>query len=299
MRKIFSVVLILFVATFSASALFNIPYVGGKYLAEGGANITEVDDPFAVVYNPSGITAINGFALSGSYSEPFGVPGMNLININAAGNIFNILQLGISYIGKGVDLAATSGLREQIISASVAKKFDLSLFILDYISVGASGKMLSLSLGGYEFDSSVNTSINSFNADVGVTISVFDNEAKFAIVGYNLIPLGFVFFSDSTNSTFTYSSLKFGVSTYLVKPYMRLFAAYDLGLNSYSTSSFSVGTEISYADTIFTRIGLLDNKITLGMGLKGPGFEINFGVQNRDNLGWYYQADVTLSFNLF
>lgn len=299
MKKVFGVILVLVAAVFNASALFNVPYVGGKYVAEGIANITDVSDPFAIVYNPAGLVAINGLALSGSYSEPFGTPGMNQINVNIAGNLLNILQLGFSYTEKGSDLNATSGLRERIISASIAKQFDLNLFILDYIDLGITGKMLNLALSGYELDTSVNTSLSGFSADVGLNLSFSEESFKFAVVGYNLIPSRFMFFSDSTNATLTYSSLKFGLSTYLVKPYMKVFASYDLGLNSYSSSSFSVGTEISYADTIFTRIGLLDNKITMGLGLKGPNFEINFGVQNRDNLGWYYQADLTLSLDLF
>jgi hypothetical protein len=294
MRKFFVFCLLLIVFSYSASAIFDVPYVGGKYVSLGMANVSEVNDVYAIVYNPSGLSGLKGISASISYSEPFGVFGMNLINANVGANIFDILSVGASYTRSGADLSSTSGLLEEIISLGVGKGFDLSEYIgfINTVSVGINGKLLNLSLSGYELDNSVNKTISSFSLDFGTTIVMLDKSISLGIVGYNLLPASFSFFGDTANSSLAYSALKFGASFYLVKPYMKVFGAYSLGLNSASSSSLSVGTEISYADTIFTRVGLIDNKLTMGIGLKAPNFEINFGVQNRDALGWYYQVDI-------
>jgi hypothetical protein len=294
MKKFFVFCLLLIVFSYSASAIFDVPYVGGKYVSLGMANVSEVNDVYAIVYNPSGLSGLKGISASISYSEPFGVFGMNLINANVGANIFDILSVGASYTRLGADLSSTSGLLEEIISLGVGKGFDLSEYVdfINTVSVGINGKLLNLSLSGYELDNSVNKTISSFSLDFGTTIVMLDKSLSLGIVGYNLLPASFSFFGDTANSSLAYSALKFGASFYLVKPYMKVFGAYSLGLNSASSSSLSVGTEISYADTIFTRVGLIDNKLTMGIGLKAPNFEINFGVQNRDALGWYYQVDI-------
>ncbi|MCX8095895.1 MAG: hypothetical protein N3D81_00150 [Spirochaetes bacterium] len=293
MKKIiFSVLIVLLCSNFSF-ALFETPFVGGRYIALGLANVSEVTDPYAVIYNPAGLGYIGGIAISANYSEPFGVPGVNLINVNVAGNVVDIVQVGLTFSSYGADINATSGLRYLIAGVSIARAFELSdsVDFLDGISIGLSGKGLGLSLRGYELDESANTDKWNFNFDAGVNLSLFNELLKLGVVGYNLIPTKFSFLT-GTQGTEIYSALKVGTSIYLIKPYMKAFGSYSLGLNSSSPSSFSVGTEVSYADTIFTRIGLENNRITMGLGLKGPGFELNFGVQNRDNLGWYYQADV-------
>jgi len=292
MKKFFVFCLLLIVFSYSASAIFDVPYVGGKYVSLGMANVSEVNDVYAIVYNPSGLSGLKGISASISYSEPFGVFGMNLINANVGANIFDILSVGASYTRSGA--SSTSGLLEETISLGVGKGFDLSEYVdfINTVSVGINGKLLNLSLSGYELDNSVNKTISSFSLDFGTTIVMLDKSLSLGIVGYNLLPASFSFFGDTANSSLAYSALKFGASFYLVKPYMKVFGAYSLGLNNASSSSLSVGTEISYADTIFTRVGLIDNKLTMGIGLKAPNFEINFGVQNRDALGWYYQVDI-------
>ncbi len=300
MKKFFVFGLVLILSC-SASALFDIPYVGGKYVSLGMANISEVNDVYAIVYNPSGLSKLKGISASISYSEPFGVFGLNLINVNAGANILDIVGLGVSYTRSGADISSTSGLLEETISLGVGKGFDLSEYIdfVNDVRVGLSGKLLNISLKGYELDESVNKTISSFSLDFGTTIVMLDNYLSLGIVGYNLLPASFSFFGDTANASLAYSALKFGISFYLVKPYMKVFSAYSLGLNSGSSSSLSLGTQISYADTIFTRIGLIDNKLSMGLGVRAPDFEINFGVQNRDALGWYYQVDIIGFLNIF
>ncbi len=290
MRKLLGFLVVL-VFVSGASALFEPIFVGGKYVGVGGANITEVNDPYAMIYNPSGLSYIKGIAFSVSYSEPFGVPGMSLVNVNLAGNIFDIFQTGVSLSAYGVNPDVGVGLYYSTLGISFAKKFGFEVDVLDEVSVGLTGKLLRLSLSGYEIETSLNGDKVGFSMDVGASISLVEENFKIAVVGYNLVPYTFSFIG-GTNGTQIFSGLGVGASLYLVKPYMKVFSSYTLGLNSNSSSSLSVGTEISYADTIFTRIGLKDNNITMGLGLKGPGFEINFGVQNRGNLGWYYQIDV-------
>ncbi|MEN2998607.1 MAG: hypothetical protein ABDH28_06200 [Brevinematia bacterium] len=300
MKKVLSVLFVLG-TVFSANALFEPVFVGGKYVGLGGANIVEVQDPYAMVYNPAGLSYIDGISVSVSYSEPFGTPGMNLINANLAGNLVDILQLGVNVSYYGADLNSTSGLRYLVVGVGVGRSFSLSdvISFVDDLRVGLSAKGLMISLAGYELDTSVNGSKMGFSADAGVGVSLMKEFLKVGVVGYNLVPNSFSFFSDSTNVTEVYSAVKFGVSVYLVRPYMKIFGAYGMGLNSASPSSLSVGTELSYADTIFTRIGLNEGKLTMGLGIKAPNFEINFGVQNRDNLGWYYQIDLVSSVKLF
>lgn len=300
MKKVL-VVLLIFGVIFSAYGLFEPVFVGGRYVALGGANITEVSDPYSMIYNPAGLVNIKGISASISYAEPFGVPGMNLINLNLGGNMVDVVQIGVSLLSYGADINSTAGLNYRVASLGVAREFNISDFVgfIDSVSVGASGKVLMVLLRGYELDNSINGDKFGFSADVGLNVSFLGEFLKIGVVGYNLVPYRFAFFSDSTNATDIYSSINVGTSLYLIKPYMKVFASYGIGLNSYSSSSFSVGTEISYADTIFTRIGLKDNKITMGLGVKGQGFEINFGVQNRDNLGWYYQIDLIGSINIF
>lgn len=298
MKKILVIFLVLGVVC-SASALFEPVFVGGRYVALGNANITEVYDPYAVIYNPAGLSGIKGISASVSFSEPFGVPGMNLINVNVGANLFDIVWIGSSFASYGVDIGYASGLRYTVAGGSMASSFDISEVIefVDLISVGVSVKGLGMSLRGYEFDNSVNTDKWSFNVDGGINISLFE-VLKLGVAGYNLVPYKFAFLPGSPG-TEVFSALKVGVSFYLVKPYMKVFGAYSVGLNSVSPSSLSVGTEISYLDTIFTRIGLDGSKITMGLGVKAPDFEVNFGVQNRDNLGWYYQIDLVGFVDIF
>ncbi len=297
MKRIFVVFLVLGLA-FSSSGIFEPVFVGGRYVALGGANITEVGDAYSVVYNPACISYVSGISATVSYSEPFGVAGVNLVNFNLAGNVFDIFQMGVSFssYGSSVDF----GLRYTILGLGVSKGIDLSEFVgfVDTVSAGVVFKGLGISLKGYELDQSINGDKYGFNFDAGLSLVVLNELISFGVVGYNLLPYKFAFLSDSGGAD-VYSSLKIGTSLYLVKPYMKVFASYNLGLNTSSSSYFSLGTEISYADTLFTRIGLNNNRITMGLGVRGPNFEVNFGVQNRDNLGWYYQIDLLGFVNLF
>ncbi|MFN4245013.1 MAG: hypothetical protein ACK4F9_02560 [Brevinematia bacterium] len=298
MKKIFVVFLLTLWLVFSSNAIFEPVFVGGRYVALGGANVTEVSDPYSIIYNPACIVYTEDISLSVSYSEPFGVAGANLINFNLTGNVLDLIQAGFTFssYGSSVDV----GLRYMVLGFGLARGIDLSDLVsfVDMISLGVVFKGLSMSLRGHEIDETVNGDKFGFSVDAGVNFSLMEDFIKLGVVGYNLLPYKFAFLSDFGGSEI-YSSLKLGASLYLVKPYMKVFGAYNLGLNSSSTSYFSLGTEISYADTIFTRIGLDNNRITAGLGIKGPNFEINFGVQNRDNLGWYYQVDLIGFANLF
>lgn len=299
MRFILSLIFIFVLFSISYS-IFEPVSVGGRYFALGIANISDLKDAYSMIYNPAGLSYVNDLSVSASFSEPFGVPGANIINVNIGGNVFDVLSLGINVVSYGADINSTSGLRSTVLGFGLARLIELSEFIdvIDSISIGLSVKGLGLSVRGYELDNSVNTDHWGFNTDIGTILSFGDEFLNLGIVVYNIVPYKFVLYSNSKGSD-VYSAVKFGTSVNLIKPYLKAFGAYALGLNSSSQSSLSVGTEISYLDTIFTRFGVKDGKVSMGIGVRGPNFEVNFGTQSRENLGWYYQIDLVGFVDIF
>ncbi len=291
MKKFLVSFVLLFFVSISSFAVFEDTLVGGRYTALGLADVVKVKDAYGVLYNPSSLGYLEGINFSGNYAEPFGIPGLNIYNANIVVGIPNIVSIGVGYLSQGVDFSVLDGVRESSGYLSVSRSFEIGA-IVDSISVGVSGKALIAQVKGYPFDGTDRKDVTTFSADLGVSGYFLGNDLGVSLIGYNIIPAT-IYFVDANNPFTIPTYIKAGISYFLLKPYMNVFTAikYDLSISSVS---ISVGAEISYEDTIFTRLAYSEGKLSGGIGVKGPNFEVNFGTQVRGNNGWYYQIDLVI-----
>ena len=249
---------------------------GARSIAMGNAFVALSDEATAIFSNPAGLARLHQYALKGSHQNLFRLSDLfnDMIAISFPTSLF---QTGIAF--QQITLVDTYS--EQIIYLSVASTINPQNIPIRF---GTSLKYESAKVKNYENAKSP----ANFDLDLGVLVDLTKN----IFLGYsikNLLNPRFQFISegDKLEQKHTigicYNWLN---SVNFLADY--IWTNYD--------SQWNLGSELWFYEIFAARLGMSDEKLTAGFGLKTKIWSINSAVIAHEQLGSTYRVSLGLKF---
>ena len=268
-------IFIIFILPIFLSANFIAMNSGARSLGMGNAFVALSDGGSAVFYNPAGLARSNQFSISGSLQKLYGISDLtsSMASISFPTPIFRT-NIAVQQI----NLLDTYS--EQILylsAASIIKPKDIP------IRFGVSLKHESAKVENYE-----NAKIpSSFDIDFGALIDFSDN----LFLGYSakhLLKPQFEFISSSDQLSIIQS---IGMC-YKWKDAVNFLADYVWHEDS---SSWNIGSEIWFYDILAARLGMFNEKLTVGFGLDTKKWSLDTAVLSHEQLGSTYRVSLAVN----
>ena len=251
---------------------------GARSLGMGNAFIALSDEATAIFYNPAGLARVKEFSLITSRQELYGIDGLHSDMI--------AITLPTPYFRMGVGAQQLNLLdiySEQIIylsGAGIIRIKDIP------VRFGASLKYESAKVKN---DQSLDMPSN-FDIDLGIIIDFNDN----LFLGYSGRYL--------LEPTFKFISIEEKIDTqhsigicYNWRNSVNFLADHTFGE---SISKWHFGSEIWFYDVFASRIGMLNDRLTVGFGLKARQWLINGAVLAHEDLGSTYRFSIGFKFGV-
>ena len=251
---------------------------GARSLGMGNAFIALSDEATAIFYNPAGLARVNTFSLITSRQELYGIDGFHSDMI--------AVTLPTPYFRTGFGMQQLNLIdtySEQIIYFSGAGIFKLRDMPIRY---GVSLKYESAKVKTYQ-----NTeNPSNFDLDLGVIID-FSENLFFGYSGKYLLAPTFNFISIEDKSDLQHT---IGVC-YNWRNSVNFLADHTFGE---SVSKWHFGGEIWFYNVFASRIGMLDDRLTVGFGLKARQWLVNGAVLAHQDLGSTYRFSIGFKFGM-
>ena len=273
MKKIFILITLLPVFLFSNFIGMN---NGARSLAMGNTYIALADEPIAIFYNPAGLARINNFYLKASRQNLYGVSDLysDMISISIP---TPLVRTGVA-IQK---LSLVNTYSEQIIylsSAGIIKPNDIP------IRFGISLKYESVKVQDYNDAQDV----NRFDLDLGILIDFTEN-IFFGYSSKNSLKPKFTLISEGDKLEHQQS---FGIC-YNWKNSVNFLADY---IWMEADSQWNFGSEIWFFDIFAARLGLFNDALTAGFGLRTNSWSIDSAILAHEQLGSTYRISLGFKF---
>ena len=247
---------------------------GARSLAMGNAFVALSDEPTAIFSNPAGLARINQNYIIGSHQNIYGLSDLH--NDMVAISISNsFIQIGIAY--QQINLINTYS--EKIYYFSIAKSIKLNNIPIRF---GSSFKYESAKVNNYQDAKEP----SNFDIDLGVLIDLTDNIFLGYSIQYLLEPK-FLFISEGDKLN-RKSSL--GIC-YNWQNSVNFLADYVWTAND---SQWNLGSEMWFYEIFAARLGMYNEKLTGGFGLKAKKWSIDGAVIAHKQLGSTYRISLGL-----
>ena len=251
---------------------------GARSLGMGNAFVALSDGGSAIFYNPAGLARTKQINVTASLQDLYGISDLSSSMI-ALSFPTPIVRTGIAV--QRINLLDVYS--EQILylsAASIIKPKNIP------IRFGVSLKYESAKIEDYE-DA---TSPFDFDFDFGVLIDLSDN----LFFGYSikhLLKPEFKFISSTDQLPIIQST---GIC-YNWRGAVNLLADYLWDEND---SRWSVGSEIWFYDIFAARLGMFDEKLTVGFGLDTKKWSLDTAVLSHEQLGSTYRISLGINFGV-
>lgn len=271
MKKI---ILILFFLPIYSYANFIALNNGARSLSMGNAFVALGNEPATIFSNPAGLAKINSFYFSGSHQNLYGISDLynDMLAISFPTSIFRT-GIGIQQV-KLLDAYS-----EQIIYFSAA-----SIIRIKNIPFRFGGSLKLESANVINYEEAKNPS--NFDFDFGILVDFSDNFFFGYSMKYLLEPK-FKFISKT-------DQLKRQMTTgicYNWRNSVNFLADYSWSENK---SKWNFGSEIWFYDIFAARLGMHDEKLTSGFGLKTNYWIFDVAVMAHQKLGSTYLISIGL-----
>ena len=266
------VIFIIFMTPVLLSANFIAMNSGARSLGMGNAFVALSDGGSAVFYNPAGLARSNQFNVSGSLQNLYGISGLTSSMV-AVSFPTPILRTGLAV----QQVRLLDAYSEQILYLSGAS---IIRFKNIPIRFGVSLKHESAKVENYE-----NVKMpSSFDFDFGILIDFSDN----LFFGYSIkhaLKPKFKFISSSDHLSIPQSV---GLC-YKWRGAVNFLA--DYVWDEYS-SGWNMGSEIWFYDIFAARLGMSNEKLTVGFGLDTKKWSLDTAVLSHEQLGSTYRISL-------
>ena len=250
---------------------------GARPLALGNAFVALSDDPDAMFFNPAGLARINQYSLKASHQNLYDISDLynDMIAITFPTPLFRTgIALQKMYL---VDVYS-----EQIIYISAAGIIHPKNIPIRF---GASLKYESVNVKDYENVKNP----KSYDSDIGIIIDISDK----IFFGYSLKYLLEPKFKFISNSDKIYQKHTAGIC-YNWRSSVHFLADYVFTHNIYQ---WNVGSEIWFYDVFAARLGMYDEKLTIGFGLKSNYWSIDGATLSHTDLGSTYRISIGFNYD--
>ena len=249
---------------------------GARALGMGNAFVALSDEATAIFYNPAGLARINQFHLIASRQDFYGLSDLynDMVAISFPTPLF---RTGVAV--QKINLVDTYS--EQIFYLSVASIIRLKDIPIRF---GTSLKYESAKVKNYD---NAETPAN-FDLDLGILIDLSEN----IFLGYStkhLFEPKFKFISDSDKLEQKHLA---GIC-YKWRNSVNFLADYIWGN---SDSQWNLGSEIWFHDVFAARLGMINEKLTAGFGVKTKNWSADGAVLAHEQLGSTYRISLGLKF---
>ena len=249
---------------------------GARSQALGNAFVALSDHPTAIFSNPAGLARIDQFYFTCSHQNLYGLSDLynDMVAISFPIPLF---QTGIAI--QQINLLETYS--EQIFYFSVARVFNLHEIPIRF---GTSLKYESAKVKNYQ--NAANAS--NYDLDFGVLVDLTENIYWGYSIKYLLEPK-FRFISEGNKLD---RESKTGIC-YNWRKSVNFLADYVWTKNN---SQLNFGSEIWFYDIFAARLGMCNEKLTAGFGLKMRTWSIDSAVLAHEQLGSTYRISLGLKF---
>jgi len=249
---------------------------GARSLAMGNAFVALSDEPTAIFVNPAGLARIDQFYLTGSHQNLYGLSDLynDMVAISFPTPLF---RTGIAV--QQINLLGIYS--EKIFYLSTAGIFKPNNIPIRF---GISLKYESAKVENYENAKNP----TNFDLDLGILVDLTRNLFFGYSINYLLEPkFQFISESDKLERKFTT-----GIC-YNWRNSVNFLADYVWTNND---SQWNLGSEIWFYDIFAARLGMYNEKLTAGLGLKTNNWSIDGAVLAHEQLGSSYRISLGLKF---
>ena len=249
---------------------------GARSLAMGNAFVALSDEPTAIFSNPAGLARINQYYLTGSHQNLFGISELynDMVAISFPTPLFRI---GVA--AQQIILLDTYS--EQIFYLSIAGIIKPHNIPIRY---GTSLKYESAKVKNYD---NVKKPAN-YDLDFGILIDPTENIFLGYSMQYILEPkFGFISEGDKLDRKST-----IGIC-YNWRNSVNFLADY---IWTNSTTQWNLGSEMWFYDIFAARLGMSNEKLTAGFGLKTQIWSMDCAVIAHEQRGSTYRISLGLKF---
>ncbi len=276
----------LLIGTGTVRADFRHARMGPRPRALGSAFVSVADDANAVYWNPSGMTQLDRFEITGCRTMLYAVEELSNDYISAVYNWTRYGALGISWVR--LDLEDTYS--ENTINFALARRVPY----IEGLSVGTSIKLMILSAPGYEKynDPAYGGRVIEPSVDIGIHYRPRENWAIGAVC-YNVNEPKLQLLTTTTRPDPVYRDFAVGAS-YIFRGLLLL--TYDLRTRygEFSNTIGRLGSEIWFFDAVALRGGFEQEHMTAGVGLRSNHWQIDIMLETHYELGNTYQFSATI-----
>ncbi len=249
---------------------------GARTLGMGNAFLALADRPSCIFYNPAGLARIDKFSMIGSHQ--------NLYNISGLYSSMLAMSFPSPYFRTGIGIQRL-GLEniyyEQVIYLSTAGIINLEDIPIRF---GTSLKYASIDVNDVDNISKP----SNIDLDFGIVIDITD-EVHLGYSGKNLLEPNFVFIS---HNNIIKSVHGIGLC-YKWRESVNFLADYIIdGEIEY----WNLGAEMWFYDVFAARLGLNNERLTMGFGIKAKLWLIDAAVIAHEELGSTYRISLGYSF---
>ena len=269
-----------------ARADFRHARMGPRPRALGSAFVSIADDANAVYWNPSGMTQLERFEITGCRTMLYAVEELSNDYISAVYNGERYGAFGISWVR--LDLEGIYN--ENSINFAYARRMPF----LNGLSAGTSVKLLILSAPGYEKynDPAYGGRVVEPSVDIGVHYRPKRNWAIGAVI-YNVNEPKLQLLETTKRPDPVYRDFAAGAH-YIFRGL--LLVTFDLRTRygEFANTIGRFGSEIWFFDAVALRGGFEQERMTAGLGLKGNNWQIDVMLETHYELGNTYQFSATI-----
>lgn len=250
------------------AAFYNMPR-GSYSLSLGGAAAAYIDDASAAYYNPSFLPLLSHHINLEVYTHKF--YGISGLGENFVAGAFNKsgFGLGIAYFSDYLKNIYT----ESNLFASFGFSYKKMNFGISYI-------MRGIDAGQYS---------SRFN-DLNMSINYNEKYFSVSVIAKNIMHPAILLINKTEKLPFRISP---AISVSPQKNTYFLLSSDDL---SHPIATYHFGIQYIISRTLFIRMGVMPNIYSGGIGIKYKFVDIDFAVENADNLGLYSLLTLKLNF---
>ena len=306
----------------TAGAQFLQLPVGARSEAMGGAFVGLADDASAIFWNPAGIVKVNNIQAHFSYMNWF-----DLFDFNAASLVYNIDEWGtfgvslISFTTGKMEITTEedpNGTGQYFDAGDIALGVSYARYLTDRFNVGITVKYINQRIwnetaSGFAFDIGTQYKLDFQNLTIAMCMTNFGADIK-----YDGSDLDFTYLKDddyplsrlvpSRLSTEEYPlplNFQVGIAFDVLEyDFVKMRAAIDVTHPNDNKERAHFGTEFSFFDRLFARVGYKynydDEDFTFGAGANVPLGSTNVGFDYAyslyDILPSVHRISVNLSF---
>jgi len=271
MRKIIIFCIIIITPIFLFANFIGMNH-GGRAMAMGNAYIALADEPTAIFFNPAGLSKIDQYSLKASHQNLYGISELynDMVAFSAP---LPYSRIGVSW----TQISLSNEYSEQAFYLSVAS------IIRPYgipVRFGTSLKYEKISVLNYE---EANNPSN-YDLNVGIMIDA-KKDLTFAFVANDILRPEFKILTESEELT---TEFKTGVC-YNWRKAVNFVADYVWNEDD---SFWNLGGEMWFYNVFAARIGMHEDKLTTGFGIKAKYWTLDGALLSDTNLGSTYRISI-------